>query len=215
MTARQSRLLPDDGGNEAESSGPFRVILADPPWAYAQRTVRLNGTTGHHYAAMSLDAIAALPVASVVADDAVLLLWTTWPFLAEAMQVIEAWGFAYVTGLPWVKVDRVAVDGDGEVRFRPRYGVGFWARGASEPLLMARRGKASPKTDFVALLANNAQHSRKPDEVHDLAEQFGSPRLELFARRRRPGWTSAGDAVDDGVDIRTRLGELRDRRIGF
>lgn len=41
-----------------------------------------------------------------------------------------------------------------------------------------------------------------------LAESLGSPCLELFARRRRDGWTSAGNAVDNGQDIEERLHEL-------
>jgi len=43
------------------------------------------------------------------------------------------------------------------------------------------------------------EHSRKPDDLHDLIEACSpGPRLELFARGTRPGWTGWGDQADDG-----------------
>lgn len=194
-------VVPTDG---------YGVILADPPWEYTQRSSRLNGTTEDHYGTMGIDEIAALPVEDVAADDAVLMLWTTWPFLQDAFGIMKAWGFEYVTGLPWIKVDSVHTDFDGKANFKPSYGVGFWVRGCSEPILIGRRGKPRiDRTNLVGLLSENAAHSRKPAKVHELAERFGSPRLELFGRRREPGWTVLGNAVDGGKDIGDRLRELR------
>jgi len=188
---------------------PYRVILADPPWSYDQKSQRLNGTTDRHYPTMTTDEIAGLPVASVAADDAILLLWTTWPFLTDALGIIDAWGFRYVTGLPWVKADQIGTDIDGEVRFKPNKGVGFWFRGSTEPLLLAKRGtppRAASPCDGI--LSDRNIHSRKPTLVHDIAESFGGPCLELFARERRPGWALAGDAIDGGKDICDALAEL-------
>jgi N6-adenosine-specific RNA methylase IME4 len=39
------------------------------------------------------------------------------------------------------------------------------------------------------------EHSRKPDEFYDRAVEFAGyvPRVELFARQTRPGWTAIGD----------------------
>lgn len=40
------------------------------------------------------------------------------------------------------------------------------------------------------------QHSRKPDEMFALVERVSpGPYLEMFARRRRPGWAAMGDQV--------------------
>jgi N6-adenosine-specific RNA methylase IME4 len=191
--------------------GPYRVILADPPWSYNQKSQRLNGTTDRHYPTMPTAEIAELPVSEVVADDALLLLWTTWPFMLDAMRVIEGWGFTYVTGLPWVKADAIGTDFEGTVRFKPNTGVGFWFRGSTEPLLLAKRG--APKRismPYDGILSDRNIHSRKPTCVHAIAESFGGPCLELFARERRPGWAIAGHAVNEGRDIRDAICDLRD-----
>lgn len=201
---RQARVLAREmaaPAPDAQPDPPYRVILADPPWQYDQRSVRLNGTTDRHYATMPTEAIAALPVADIAADDAILLLWTTWPFLLDAQRVIDGWGFRYVTGVPWVKADEIGTDFEGTVRFKPNKGVGYWFRGCTEPLLMAKRG--TPKRlrmPLDGILSDRNIHSRKPTCVHELAETFGAPCLEVFARERRPGWALLGNALD-GRDV--------------
>lgn len=76
-------------------AGNFRVILADPPWAFSTRTHRGQGKgASQHYSTMSTPDICALPVERVAAKDSVLLLWGTWPHLPDALQVIAAWGRA-------------------------------------------------------------------------------------------------------------------------
>jgi N6-adenosine-specific RNA methylase IME4 len=41
------------------------------------------------------------------------------------------------------------------------------------------------------------EHSRKPDEMYARIERlFGDiPRIELYAREQRPGWTAWGDQI--------------------
>ena len=73
----------------------YQVIYADPPWSYAVNYASLQGIAP--YPSMTLDDLKALPVADVAAPDSLLLLWTTNPLLPSALELIEAWGFAYVT----------------------------------------------------------------------------------------------------------------------
>jgi len=42
------------------------------------------------------------------------------------------------------------------------------------------------------------EHSRKPDRIaDDIVRLFGDrPRIELFARTKRPGWEAWGNQVD-------------------
>ena len=147
-----------------------------------------------------------MPIPSLATNDSVLLVWATWPFIEAALDLIRHWGFDFVTGLPWVKVTSIEQSLDGTLKLSPIYGVGYWFRGCSEPLLIAKRGK-SVRTQFVGLLSANARHSRKPASVYELAEQFPAPRLELFARERREGWHQVGDALD-GRDVTEELSEL-------
>src|SRR5205823_2615893 len=75
-------------------TGPFQLIYADPPW-------RLPGNPSssraieRHYPTMELAAIKALAVPA--ADDCLLFLWGVNSKTPEAVQVLEAWGFSYVT----------------------------------------------------------------------------------------------------------------------
>lgn len=181
----------------------YGVILADPAWRYGN--VGVNGAAEGHYredaatgrSTLSIAEICALPVRDLALPDAVLLLWTTWPLLFDAPRVVAAWGFEYVTGLPWIKIDgEPSLDLFGELRITPQYGSGWWVRGCSEPLLICRRGNPkTPRTNLVGLLSENFGHSRKPESAYDLAELLPGPYLELFARRPRDGWTSIGNEI--------------------
>jgi len=163
---------------------PFGVVLADPPWLY---NVTI-GEGGVEYDVLDDAGLCALPVASWAAPNAILLLWATWPKLDVAMRLVEAWGFQHVTGFPWVKITNLR---------GIQYGTGYWVRGCSEPILIARRGNVSPPRDrgFLGLLSPNISHSRKPEDIYAYAEALPGPYLELFARRPRHGWTSVGNEV--------------------
>ncbi|MCB0190218.1 MAG: DNA methyltransferase [Caldilineaceae bacterium] len=173
----------------------YGVILADPPWEY--RNAGGNGAAANHYPTMAIKDICGLPVANHAAKDAVLYLWANWPQLPEAMQVIEAWGFTYKTGFPWVKI----LDNDAVT---PIMGGGFWVRACSELILIAVRGKPAvpPAADRpLGLLGPRLEHSRKPDDIYQLAERHAGPWLELFARRPRVGWDQFGNEVDASVSL--------------
>ncbi len=179
----------------------YGVILADPPWNYGNAGRKslthggYNGAAANHYSSMNDQAICDLPVADMAKPDSVLLLWATWPKLDVAFRVFAAWGYSYVTGFPWIKVTGVTEDMfSGDPSFTVSYGTGFWVRGASEPLLICRRGDVAPPTgNLIGLLSPNAKHSRKPESIYDYAETLDGPYLEMFARQRRIGWEAWGD----------------------
>ncbi len=167
--------------------GGYGVILADPPWPYHNPQSHDPRRGGYTYAPLTIAEIAALPVAELAAPDCLLFLWGTWPKLPEVVGVMQAWGFTHVTGFPWIKLTR-----DG----RPVYGLGHWVAGCSEYVLLGRRGHVSPPGEhYLGLLSPSLGHSRKPEDVHILAEQLPGPYLELLARRARPGWTVVGNEV--------------------
>ena len=187
----------------------FTAILADPPWSYRNfggstsgRRNRVNGAAAAHYGTMTDEDIAAIPVGSFAAKDAVLFMWATWPRLDAAFRILPAWGFPqYVTAVPWVKTLPSARE--------IHRGVGTWTMGASEVLLIARRGAPEPQhadkgkplgilTDAPPVFyAPVGRHSAKPLEVHGWIERLfpGGTFLELFARRERPGWTTWGNEL--------------------
>jgi len=181
-------------------SGPFGVILADPPWRFRNGG---NGAAANHYQTMAPADVCLLPVRRLAAPDAVLILWATWATLPDAMRVIPAWGFEYKSGFPWVKVQKgeteTARRGD---PFRPVFGTGFWVRGCSEPILLAKRGEGKhPARSWLGLISERAEHSRKPDDIYEYAESFPGPYLELFARRPRPGWSAWGNEIESDITM--------------
>jgi N6-adenosine-specific RNA methylase IME4 len=161
-------------------TGPFRVIAADPPWAYEKRAGDVSQRGGLPYPSMSPDEIKALRVGDIAADDCVLWLWTTNAHLPAAFEVVKAWGFEYKTLLTWVK---------------DRMGTGDWLRGQSEHCLMCVRGRPVVvlTNQTTVLHAPSREHSRKPDEFYQLVESLcPGAKVELFAREQRSGWVAHG-----------------------
>jgi N6-adenosine-specific RNA methylase IME4 len=167
----------------------YAVLCADPPWHFEvyNEESGVERAAGNYYPTMSLDEICALPVLSLAAPDAILFMWTTAPHLQESFQVLAARGFEYKTNAVWVK-DKI--------------GLGYFVRNQHELLLVAIRGdmpSPSPaKRPPSVISAPRREHSRKPDEAYALIEAMypALPKLELFARQRRPGWDVWGNETD-------------------
>jgi len=165
----------------AMARGVFPVLYADPPWRY-EHVKTENRAVENQYPTMTLDDICALTVPA--ADDAVLFLWATSPKLAEAMQVLTAWGFTYRTCMVWVK-DKI--------------GMGYYARQQHELLLIGAKGEppvpAEADRPSSVLEAPRTQHSAKPPAFYDVIERMypGVQKIELFARQTREGWAAWGN----------------------
>lgn len=147
---------------------------------------------------MSVEEICNLNVAEMADDDCVLFLWTTFPQLQEALQVIKAWGFQYKTvAFVWLKQNK-----SGKGWF---FGLGFWTRGNAEICLLATRGKPRRKSARVHqfIISPLREHSQKPDEVRGkIIELMGDlPRLEMFARIKADGWDVWGNEVVSNVHV--------------
>ncbi len=172
-------------------SQKYNIIYADPPWRYEQRSIQ--GGAEQHYPTMTLDDICKLPVAELADKDCALFLWTTFPKLKEAFQVMDAWGFKYRTlAFLWLKQNRKA-----DSWF---YGMGFWTRSNAEVCLLAIKGRPKRRCAGIHqfVISHIEQHSKKPDEVRDkIVMLMGDlPRVELFARQKTPGWDVWGNEVD-------------------
>jgi len=175
----------------------YGVILADPPWKY--RNAGTRGAAENEYTTMCDLDLKAMPVAQLAAKDCLLACWCTWPMLEEGVDLLKAWEFEFITGFPWIKTqgDPQKSLFDNEWLLKPIYWVGYWMRGCSEFVLLARRGKPKlPEADFVGLLSQNFQHSRKPENLYEYCESVPGPYLELFCRRPREGWDVFGNEIE-------------------
>jgi N6-adenosine-specific RNA methylase IME4 len=178
--------------------GRYGTILIDPPWRFQNRTGKVapEHRRLHRYRTMSLDELAALPVANLAADRSHLYLWCPNALLNEGLDLMARWGFRYKGNLVWLKVRK---DGGPDGR-----GVGFYFRNVTELVLFGVRGgirtRAPGRRQVNLIATRKREHSRKPDELYGIIEacSFG-PFVELFAREARPGWTQWGDEVGKEV----------------
>lgn len=172
----------------------YGVVLADPPWRMADWSG--NGdkskTPGAQYDLMDLDAIMALPVRERARKNAVLIVWAIQAMLPQAFEVMSAWGFTFKTAGAWAKQSKT-----GE---KWAIGTGHIFRSAAEFFILGTRGSVPVQSKSVRniIVAPVREHSRKPDEMHENIEKMYPfmPKLELFARERRPGWDVWGNQTE-------------------
>lgn len=161
----------------------YDTILADPPWNIEQKGARGAIT---HYDLMTLDQIKAMPIAEFAKENAHCWLWVTNATLRHGYDVLERWGFTPRSVFTWIK---------------PRMGLGVYLRNATEHMLLGTRGKAPVlfKAQPNWLFAPVQDHSHKPEEQYPIIERVspGPNYLELFARRRQPGWDAWGNEMPD------------------
>lgn len=184
--------------------GAYGLAMIDPPWPTEMRSEKGEEKSSvRHYGSMSFEAIAALPVADLLARDALVFLWCTWPLLlhggdpkrhyrdhdaarSRVGECLKSWGLRYASGGVWLK--RTASG-------KPAFGTGYRVRSSTEPFLIAIKGEpknSRAERNIIEGLAR--QHSRKPEEAFAWCERWAGEvrRVELFSRQTRPGWDSFG-----------------------
>jgi N6-adenosine-specific RNA methylase IME4 len=187
---------------------PFRLggwgcLHIDPPWFFEDQAGRMRCP----YPPMTDDEILAMPVASVAADACHLYLWTTAAHRELAHACVRKWGFVFKHDFTWIKLARRgrrpppfwAPELTAAGVF-PKIGGGHWGRHAHESCLFAVRngtprnaGAGNIPTWFAAPVG---EHSEKPATIYQIAEHLSpGPRLDIFARARRPGWDAYGNEV--------------------
>jgi len=115
------------------------------------------------------------------ADDAHLYLWVTNEMLRRGFDFLDQWRFTYKACLTWVK---------------PRAHLGNWFPDATEHVLFGVRGRLPLLCEDVPNWFEGppAEGSAKPDAFYELVESCSpAPRLEMFSRETRPGWSRPED----------------------
>jgi N6-adenosine-specific RNA methylase IME4 len=144
-----------------------------------------------------LEAIKALRVGDLAAKDCMLMMWATFAMLPQAVEVMRAWGFRYVTGGTW---------GKRTVNGCRSFGTGYVLRCAAEPFLIGAMGNPAwasrsernfLEADYL-IEAETREHSRKPDTQYGLVERL-VPNVryaEIFGRQAWPDWDVWGNEAD-------------------
>lgn len=171
----------------------YSIIYADPPWEFSAWSKKAQKHVSKHYPTMTIKEISDLPVEKLTTDNAVLLVWATFPNLPLALATIKAWGFTYKTcAFTWVKQNKKTPS--------LFWGMGYYTRSNAEVCLLATKGKPLPRLSHKVhsvICSPVAKHSKKPSEARNrIAELFGDvPRIELFARQHADGWDCWGNEV--------------------
>jgi len=183
----------------------FSLVLMDPPWREEpwSRDTGLGKSPDQHYDTMTVEEmLEAIDLRTMLAKNAYVAMWTKDNMYPHAFQLATGWDLTYVTVLfRWMKT--------GESRDQlalfpiepptPKFGMGRHTRGGGcEECWLFKVGNGLPvqrhdiRREFFA---PRREHSRKPDEVAKwLVDLYGDvPRIELFARTQRPGWTPMGN----------------------
>ena len=181
----------------------YQIIYADPPWDERGGGKCKRGAD-KHYPLMKTSEIMALHVKAIAADNAHLYLWTTNYFFPDALKVVKAWGFRYITTITWAK---------------PKFGLGQYFRGQTEHCLFATRGRVPYKTldnwsrcqsstllqEQQDMFSEKKEHSEKPDKMRKVIEfvsdREGFNKIELFARKKTEGWDTWGNEVDNDITL--------------
>lgn len=181
----------------------FSCVVADPAWQFGDKLPGSGRGAAKHYDVMSVEDICRLALPPI-ADDAHLFLWRVSSMQQEALDVVRAWGFQVKSELVWLKRTKTG---------KRHFGMGRHVRLEHEVCLICTRGRGagimnrSQRSTFVSELyldddgggsfeAAVGRHSEKPPEFFEIVESLvPGPRLELFAREQRLGWTALGNEV--------------------
>ena len=197
----------------------YKCLTADPPWL-ERGAGQIKRGADRHFDLMGKEDIAhvmagwmgltpwgggPLPGCKIdVEGGCHIWIWSTDSFLLDALWIMSTLGFRYVRTLQWVKLrDNLCCENSPvleEARDSLQIGLGQYLRGSHEMALLGVRGPAMvPPTEKrlpSVVFAERNKHSRKPDEAIQVFESVSpGPRLEMFARAARPGWSCVGDEV--------------------
>ena len=193
-------------------------------------SMKPSGSASHYPTDLSFEQIAGINVADIASHDSLCFLWVTNPLLPVGVDVLRSWGFEFVTiAFVWVKTGRTA-NSEAELKrlLAPRVdksvvrsivdemkphlwpafqiGQGSHTRANPELCLLGRRGKGLKRISAGVrseVLVPPRGHSVKPDEVSErVVKLLGDvPRVELFARRPREGWSIWGNEVESDIEL--------------
>ncbi len=164
----------------------YRVVALVPPWRFSAGTERRP----QHYPRMRDKEIAAMPLASLAHPEGCwFFVWITSPIDGPRF-----WEGVW----PGWKAQGIRYSGRAFVWVKDKVGMGYTTRKSAEDVLLFKIGHPARVARDVqeAIHAPRGRHSEKPEEVFLRIERFcDGPRVELFSRKSRPGWSAWGNEV--------------------
>ena len=170
----------------------YSIIYMDPPWSYNEK-VHLKGnvhsSAEHHYPTMGIKDLKRMNIGAIAARDCIILMWVTGPQMDVAIDLINHWNFEFKDVVfCW---DKILIN------------PGSYTLTSFEFVLAAKnqfgkiptpRGRYNIKQRYTEA---RGKHSAKPQQIACYIEEMfpHSKKIELFARRKREGWTCWGNEL--------------------
>jgi N6-adenosine-specific RNA methylase IME4 len=194
---RQLRATPPSW----PQGGPFDLVAVDLPLAWIGYSTRGEAKSPQaHYATLDVPALITLlrpMLDAVMAEDCVAAWWVYGPRLPDSLAILQKVGFTFRGELlTWRKPGA--------------FGLGKTTRKRTETMWYGSRGRGLSIRDHaidqevfaeeslpIVIEAPRQGHSVKPDEAYAALERlYGDVRrLDLFARKPRPGWVTWGNEL--------------------
>lgn len=172
------------------TGAPFRVVVSDPPWKFSD-SIGKRGAAAN-YTTLTVHQLCDFPLPRL-SRNCFLFLWRVASMQEEALMVMRSWGFTLKTEIVWEKTTKKSgLD---------HFGMGRIVRASHETCLVGVRGNPKVRDRSVRsrFSAPVGRHSEKPEFFYrDVVERLSrGPYVEMFARKRREGWTTLGDEVPE------------------
>lgn len=210
----------------------YDIVLLDPPWWYYGPATKW-AAAGKHYDLIPDEDMLRLDIASYLNPKrSIAFIWATGPRKGFAYKCIEAWGLhERGEAFHWIKTkaDGTPIKAQG-VRAsitKPLVETVLAASPMAKGRPLPIADESVPQTIFCdpaadlesdsdepqTIYAPRGEHSEKPEEIYQRIERMypNASKLELFARKRRPGWDAVGNQLDPPSLVRMRpAGPLAD-----
>ncbi|HII36381.1 MAG TPA: hypothetical protein HA319_05040, partial [Nitrosopumilaceae archaeon] len=146
----------------------YKIIYCDPPWKYGDVNTGGNFKSGsaNHYLTMTVAEIEDVLLTVKKADNCVLFMWSTFPMIPDALEIMKHSGFKFKTvAFTWVKKT---------VNGKDVFGMGRWTRGNPEICLLGIIGKPKAIDHSIPNLtyAEVGRHSQKPKIFYEKIEKL-------------------------------------------
>jgi N6-adenosine-specific RNA methylase IME4 len=207
----------------------FDLVQLDPMWNYVVRSRKgLSRSAENHYPTVTVEVQKTFPIPDLFNRNCAVFMWATYPNLPQAFDLGAAYGLTYKTvAFTWVKLNKLWYSNfmrqlkktgsvDEALAWYERHayfmGNGYYTRANPELCLLFTKGKPLKRLDLGVpnlIVSPIGAHSAKPDEASNrMVRLFGDrPRVEIYARKYRPGWTSLGLDLD-GMSVTESIPKL-------
>ena len=175
----------------------YDIVYCDPPWDYKGSTQYKQDTITSgaisHYPTVKLSNLKEMTIPNICATNCLLFMWTSSPHLDQAIELMKAWGFRYIT---------IAFVWDKHITNPSHYTMS-----QIEICILGKRGKIptprGARNVKQFLSERRTAHSAKPNEIRErIHKMFPTQhKVELFARTKHEFFDVFGNEIEGSITL--------------